>query len=259
LERKKPYGNVYFNTSAWNELIEFLNSYFPNAHDISAESWRDSGHWDFDNYSDFLHAMRPDHCFLSLRSSEPIKSEFLTIYGTKKLSFSYASSDRNRIINFELFFDKLVREKTVKRIETESSQIKSKLFIGHGRHSDWRDLKDHLSDKHGIEVVCYESGSRVGHTIRDILDQMLSDSSLAVLIHTPEDELVDGTMTSRPNVIHETGLFQGRLGFPKAILLMKDGVNEFSNVYGVQQIRYSKIQETYGDILAWIKRETAGE
>ena len=27
------------------------------------------------------------------------------------------------------------------------------VFIGHGRSRDWRDLKDHLHDKHGIKVV----------------------------------------------------------------------------------------------------------
>ena len=42
------------------------------------------------------------------------------------------------------------------------------------------------------------------------------------------------------NVVHETGLFQGRLGFNKAIVLMEDGCDEFSNIHGLTQIRVTK-------------------
>lgn len=131
------------------------------------------------------------------------------------------------------------------------------IFIGHGRNSQWRDLKDHLTDKHGLSVIAYETGARAGHTIRDILEDMMVKSSFAILVMTGEDELVDGKVVARPNVIHETGLFQGRLGFSKAIVLLEAGTEEFSNLYGIQQIRFSKgkIQETFGDVLSTIKRE----
>jgi len=52
--------------------------------------------------------------------------------------------------------------------------VKPKIFIGHGRSTVWRDLKDHLHDKHSYEVVAYEVGSRAGHAIRDILEEMLA-------------------------------------------------------------------------------------
>jgi predicted nucleotide-binding protein len=74
---------------------------------------------------------------------------------------------------------------------------------------------------------------------------------------TGEDKMDDGTTRARQNVIHEIGLFQGRLGFTKAIVLKEDGTEEFSNIHGVQQIRYSigNIKETYGEILATLNRE----
>lgn len=83
----------------------------------------------------------------------------------------------------------------------------------------------------------------------------MEKSSLAVLVHTPEDEMADGSFNSRPNVIHETGLFQGRLGFARAIVLLKDGTKEFSNLAGIQQVRYSDIRQTFGEVLAWMRRE----
>lgn len=38
-------------------------------------------------------------------------------------------------------------------------------FIGRGRSPQWRDLKDHLIDKHGYKIEAYESGARAGHTV----------------------------------------------------------------------------------------------
>lgn len=42
------------------------------------------------------------------------------------------------------------------------------VFIGHGHNLAWRDLKDHLADKHGYSVEAYEMGARAGHTIREL-------------------------------------------------------------------------------------------
>jgi len=131
------------------------------------------------------------------------------------------------------------------------------VFIGHGKSTAWRDLKDHLQDKHGYKTEAYESGARAGHTIRDILEEMVTKSTFAVLVLTGEDEQSDGSLRARQNVIHEAGLFQGCLGFARAILLIEEGVEEFSNVQGVQYIRFTKnnIRETFGEVLATLRRE----
>jgi predicted nucleotide-binding protein len=118
-------------------------------------------------------------------------------------------------------------------------------------------LKDHLHDQHGYPVEAYEVGARAGHTIRDILETMLAESAFAILVLTGEDEDKKGKLHPRLNVVHELGLFQGVLGFSKAIALLEDGTEEFSNIHGIQQIRYSKgnIRETFGDVLATLRRE----
>lgn len=212
------------------------------------EEW---GEWTFDSYTDFLADLSEDYCSLHVFTQEGE----VFIWAKNEFSWTVDSSDKARIVSFETQIEAIISDNWVKDPAKESIKNRT-IFIGHGRHQDWRELKDHLADKHGIKVESYESASRAGHTIRDVLDDMLDNSSLAILVHTPEDDLVDGSKSSRPNVIHETGLFQGRLGFSRAILLMKDGVNEFSNVFGVQQIRYTDIKTTYGEVLAWIKRES---
>ena len=131
------------------------------------------------------------------------------------------------------------------------------IFIGHGHGDAWRDLKDHLHEKHDYKIEAYETGARAGHSIRDILYDMAAKSSFALLVLTGDDDSGDGFLRARQNVVHETGLFQGRLGFNKAVVLLEDGVEEFSNLQGVQQIRFNKgnIKSTFGDVLATLKRE----
>jgi predicted nucleotide-binding protein len=132
-----------------------------------------------------------------------------------------------------------------------------KVFIGHGGNAQWEDLKDHLHEKHGYSIEAYEIGSRAGHTIRDVLEEMLEESSFALLVMTGEDETKDGKIRARQNVVHEAGLFQGRLGFNRAIVMLEEGTEEFSNISGIQQIRFAKgnIREAFGDVLAVLKRE----
>ncbi len=131
------------------------------------------------------------------------------------------------------------------------------VFIGHGHNPLWRDLKDHLQDKHDYNVVAYEIGARAGHQIRDILEEMLEDSDFAIQVMTGEDETIEDELLARQNVVYELGLFQGRLGFARGIVLLEHGTQEFSNIHGVQQIRFSKgnIKETFGDVLATLRRE----
>lgn len=131
------------------------------------------------------------------------------------------------------------------------------VFIGHGRNTDWRDVKDHLHDSHNYPIQTFELDARSGQSIRRIMENMLSSSSFALLILTGEDGTSDGDVRARQNVVHELGLFQGKLGFDRAIAVVEEGVEVFSNLDGVQQIRYDRgnVRSTYGEILATLRRE----
>lgn len=75
-------------------------------------------------------------------------------------------------------------------------------------------------------------------TNQERLVQMLDSAAVAFIVMTAEDETAEGNLHARMNVIHEAGLFQGRLGFTKAIILLEDGCEEFSNIQGLGQIRF---------------------
>jgi len=77
---------------------------------------------------------------------------------------------------------------------------------------------------------------------------MLDNAQMAFLLMTGEDETAEGKIRARENVVHEVGLFQGRIGFSKAIVLLEQGCEEFSNILGIGEIRFPKgnIKSAFG-------------
>jgi hypothetical protein len=250
MKRVKNYSKEQqLNAQGWRLFVKLAEQVFGSCKSASGRVWKDRGEWEFDSLDDFLSDVNPEWSSLWMYFTNNQKL-YLCYNGWFR--WEIESGEKKHILTFECEADVIAQAHLI------AAPVKSKktvVFIGHGRASDWRDLKDHLVDKHSIQVEAYETGARAGHTIRDVLEEMMEKSSLAILVHTPEDELADGSFNSRPNVIHETGLFQGKLGFSRAIVLLKDGTAEFSNLAGVQQVRYSDIRQTFGEVLAWIRRE----
>ncbi len=134
-----------------------------------------------------------------------------------------------------------------------------KVFIGHGRSQAWLQLKDFLQDRLGLEWEEFNRQPVAGLSTVQRLKDMLDASVFAFLILTADDEHIDGTKHARQNVIHEVGLFQGRLGFHRAIVLIEEGCEEFSNIYGLTQIRFPKgnIGATFEEIRRVLERENS--
>ena len=135
--------------------------------------------------------------------------------------------------------EKVQEEQPVSHLPILTSTQGSRIFIGHGRDNTWRELKDFLVERLNLQYEEFNRTSPLGVTTKEQLEKMLANSCFAFLVMTAEDERADGTMSARENVIHEVGLFQGRLGFNRAIVLLEDGCNEFSNILGLGQLRFA--------------------
>jgi Predicted nucleotide-binding protein containing TIR-like domain len=112
------------------------------------------------------------------------------------------------------------------------------VFIGHGRSHIWMQLRDLLSNRLCLSFEEFNRVPVAGRTAVERLQEMLDGSDFAFVILTGEDETSDGTVRARQNAVHELGLFQGRLGFDRAIVLLEDGCEEFSNLAGLQELRF---------------------
>ena len=135
--------------------------------------------------------------------------------------------------------------------------IGTNVFISHGHSLVWRELKDFIEDRLKLPADEFNRVPVTGITNIDRLKEMLNAAAIALLIMTGEDEQPDGKLRSRMNVIHEAGLFQGRLGFTRAIVVLEDGCEAFSNIEGLGQIRFPKgnIKAVFEEIRRVLDRE----
>jgi predicted nucleotide-binding protein len=149
----------------------------------------------------------------------------------------------------------ITRLGSARRVATKTAG--TAVFIGHGRSLLWRELKDFIDDRLGLPWDEFNRVPVAGITNIARLVEMLDAAAIAFLVLTAEDEQVDGSVAARQNVVHEAGLFQGRLGFTRAIVLLEEGCAEFSNIQGLGQIRFPKgrISASFEDVRQVLERE----
>lgn len=118
--------------------------------------------------------------------------------------------------------------------------VDKRIFIGHGHSLQWMKLQQFLTDTLGLQCDEFEAIPPAGKTIVRRLQEMLDAACFAFLVFTAEEERADGSLHARDNVVHEAGLFQGRLGFERAIIVLEEECAEFSNVQGLVEIRFPR-------------------
>lgn len=183
-----------------------------------------------------------------------------------RTSLDVSAPSRAEVLKVGRIFSDAQESARVAKPEAESADVSRlnvewqksiSIFIGHGRAEAWRELSDCLEKQHGFGTEAFEFGANAGHATRSVLERRVAASSFALLVMTAENEDSEGQMHARENVVHEAGLFQGALGFDRAIVVLEEGCEEFSNIHGIQQIRFSRghIKEVVGEVLATLRRE----
>lgn len=207
---------------------------------------------------DFIKFWRPSgqtisRDMIAIEKGCVIPPHFSVLATCHAIKFPYqACSELRKLIIKLANHAKNIEGKTIKE-----ERVGTNIFIGHGRSPQWRELKDFVSERLGLPWDEFNRLPVAGLTSVTRLAQMLEQASFAFLIMTAEDEQADGNRHARMNVIHEVGLFQGRLGFERAIVLLEDGCEEFSNIHGLGQIRFPKgnISAIFEDIRSVLERE----
>ncbi|SHH16207.1 TIR domain-containing protein [Desulfosporosinus lacus] len=201
---------------------------------------------------EFYESWRPTHTpGVMYFSPQQISDSDPTVKEIKELVTRMGNMEQS---DFEALFPIQQRRQ---QIVPDTKSTSPCIFVGHGRSKLWARARLFLQDELGLPTVSYESESHAGESIVPVLERMLIQASFAILILTAEDETADGTKRARQNVIHEAGLFQGRLGFKKAILLKQEGIENFTNVDGLQYIGFhgDQIEQAFYDLTRVLKRE----
>lgn len=161
---------------------------------------------------------------------------------------------RNRVGNFALALEKKyaaalpsdsMGDPSPESADIEQIEPIKKIFIGHGGSLVWHQLRDFLQNRLNLPCEEFNREPTAGRQTIERLQEMLDNSIFAFLVMTAEEEHADMTLHPKENVIHEAGLFQAKLGFHRAIILLEEGCAEFSNIQGLTQIRFPK-----GNIMA---------
>lgn len=264
MKKRKTFSRVRFSARTLNEAENALQFIFDekqrSANHSSLQVVLKDATWEFNTFDEFLAAADEGDVDLGRWAADRPNRGFWVHKLFSGALVAVEAPTRDEVERIFRVFEEHAPTCRIPDDDTESGDTQPVIFIGHGHDTQWRDLKDHLHEQHGYEVEAYEVGARAGHTVRDILEEMLERSSFALLVMTAEDELKGGGMRARQNVVHEAGLFQGKLGFSRAVVLLEQDTEDFSNISGVHQLRFSKgrIKEVFGDVLAVLRREFGG-
>jgi predicted nucleotide-binding protein len=120
------------------------------------------------------------------------------------------------------------------------SALPRRVFISHGRSSDWREVQPFIERDVGIPTLELAQEPNRGRTVLQKLAEESDRCSYAVIVMTGDDPIDGDRPRARENVMHEIGFFQGRYGLSRVTLLHEEGTNIPSNIHGLVYIPYPK-------------------
>lgn len=130
----------------------------------------------------------------------------------------------------------------------ESSSPSPRVFISHGRASDWREVQSYIERDIKIPTLELAQEPNLGRTVLQKLEQEAAGCTSAVIVMTGEDMDADGNLRARENVLHEIGFLQSEFGLSAVCVLYEEGTSIPSNIHGLVYIPFPKgrVEATFG-------------
>jgi Predicted nucleotide-binding protein containing TIR-like domain len=191
-------------------------------------------------FGDYINSKLKSAPHTSRDSSEMIKGQIAPAHVQYRSIIWSIDTNKRRLLTFTENIRSLIEVLNMSTHVSNADNSHPKIFIGHGRSREWLILKDFLKEKLGLDHEEFNRVSTAGIGTKERLSEMLDNCNFGFLVMTAEDAHADDTLHARENVVHEIGLFQGRYGWRKAIVLIEEGCKEFSNIVGLGQIRFPK-------------------
>jgi predicted nucleotide-binding protein len=177
-----------------------------------------------------------------LREVLRLQHEACTLLMTQRDQGTVAIVSEAMELGARYFFDKnddLIVENIMAKIEAIEVEKRSGIFISHGHNELLKlKLKDFVENRLKRKAVVLSEQPSKGMTVVEKLERASGECSSAIILMTGDDTLRDGGVRARQNVIHELGFFQGKYGRNNVILLVEEGLELFSNISGIVDIRF---------------------
>lgn len=259
MEKLERFKDTLFSVGALREAIDVFGELTKcEFRTDNLAIYREYEDWNYDTLEDFFldYERGFNRVFITIFFGNKHK----IIYSVSTLSYmsevTIESPKRDDIDKVTSVFKKHMPMCNI--YELQKKLRKPTIFIGHGRSVLWRDIKDHLHDKHMFEIQAYETDDRSSGYIFENVENMIKKASFAILILTNEDEMVNGIFRSRQNVIHELGFSQAKLGRKNTLVVIEENVDWPSNIQGIDYFYFSKgnIREVFGDIVSALEKRT---
>jgi predicted nucleotide-binding protein len=115
------------------------------------------------------------------------------------------------------------------------------VLIIHGHSEDWRIVERHINKKLDYKTLVLKENYRPGETLIEKLeDAVLEECDCAVAIMTPDDQMADGSLRARQNVLYEIGFCHNAYDRDGVIILRENLTEIMSDLHGLVTINYSK-------------------
>ncbi len=125
--------------------------------------------------------------------------------------------------------------------KTQKNDVKS-VFIVHGHNEEMKLAVARTTEKLGLDAIILHEQPNQGRTIIEKFTDYGSSASFAIVLLSPDDELLSGSLRARQNVILELGFFIGRMGRSNVLVLFKEA-EKFempSDISGVLYVPFDK-------------------
>jgi predicted nucleotide-binding protein len=247
-------------SSARNQALDVLEAISQKIKSKALDRYTQTVENDLKSYSptDYVNGKIKSTPRMTRDSEELAKGQAVPAQVMYMSSFQSVDVNKRRASDIAVILRNVIELASLHSEEPTKTERRRRIFIGHGRSEQWRILKDFVRDRLNLEHDEFNRISPAGLNTQERLTEMLAQCGFAFLVMTGEDMDASGLLHPRENVIHEAGLFQGELGWRRAIVLLEEGCEEFSNITGLGQIRFQKgnISSCFEEVRRVLERES---
>lgn len=156
--------------------------------------------------------------------------------------FAQAAEDAQKLLVncLNLLSKTHIESKAFYKSEHQENSMPKKVFITHGRSTDWREVVAYLEKDLKCETLELSQEVSRGATVIEKLEMYTPQCGFAVIVMTGDDTDTSGTPRVRENVMHEIGWFQAKYGRSNVCLLHENEVSIPTNISGIVYLGYPK-------------------